>query len=277
MPIDIPTPARALGTGLLLWLAAAALPASADSRIREIDYNDRVVVRLEACYGFQTMIEFGADERIENVGLGEASQWLVVPNKRANLLFVKPGYKVSHSNMTVATDRHRYSFELVARDSEACKRGQVVYDLRFRYADPAPVVVAPAAAPEPATPVVAPMPAAEVRNRAYSFSGARENVPLRVFDDGTRTWFQWASGASAPAVFAVASDGSETLVGFTAQGDYLVADQVAPSFVLRRGEAAATLYNDGYRVPQLDAQSPQPRAVPAKRRFFLFGGKRDAQ
>lgn len=257
-----------------IGLALPALAQAADPRIRRIDYDDGAVVRLDACYGFQTMIEFGADERIENVGLGEAAQWLVVPNKRANLLFVKPSYKVAHSNMTVATDRRRYSFELVARDSAACRGGRVLYDLRFRYPQE-PAVVAQAAAtpaqPVPAQPTPPSLPPVAARNSAYSFSGARENVPLRVFDDGQRTWFSWGEGASAPAVFAVGSDGAETLVGFTAQDGWLVADQVAPKFLLRRGESRATLFNDGWKAPQLDAQSPQPRASACRRRWFGRG------
>ncbi len=271
--ISTPNPLPLLG--LALCLSAGTL--AADPRIREIDYDDRAVVRLEACFGFQTMIEFGADERIENVGLGEAAHWLVVPNKRGNLLFLKPAYRVSHSNMTVATDRRRYSFELVARDSAECRRGRVVYDLRFRYADrvAAAPADAPTAAPVPPPAAAPPVPSPPVRNAAYSFSGARENVPRRVFDDGQRTWFQWGEGTGTPAVYALAGDGTETLVGFTSQDGYLVADQVAPAFALRRGKAQATLFNDGYHAPALDAQSPQPR--PAPRRRSWFGGRGDAR
>lgn len=251
-------PAPLLGLALAAALAAPAM--AGDSRIRELAYDDSAVVRLDGCFGFQTMIEFAPDERIENVGLGDAAQWLVVPNKRANLLFVKPAYKVSHSNMTVATDRRRYSFELSAQASEACKRGKVVYNLRFTYPDepepPAlPALAAPAADAAPAE--AAPPP--DERNTAYSFTGARENVPLRVFDNGRQTYFRWVEGTTTPAVFAVAADKTETTVSFTSRGDYLVVDQVAPSFVLRRGSAVAVLYNDAYQTPALDAASPKPR------------------
>ena len=253
-----------------MGLAMPVLARAADPRIRTINYDDGAVVRLDACYGFQTMIEFGADERIENVGLGEAAHWLVVPNKRANLLFVKPSYKVAHSNMTVATDRHRYSFELVARDNEACRSGRVVYDLRFRYPHDETVAAAAAAVVSaPPAPIVPALPAPAARNSAYSFSGARENVPLRVFDDGHRTWFSWGEGSSAPAVYAVGTDGAETLVGFTAQEGWLIADQTAPKFILRRGQSQAVLFNDGWKAPQLDAQSPQQRSSSTcKRRWF---------
>ncbi len=38
----------------------------------------------------QATIRFGEDELIENVAIGDSQAWQVTPNKRANLLFVKP-------------------------------------------------------------------------------------------------------------------------------------------------------------------------------------------
>lgn len=244
----------------LATFAAATSAIAADSRMRKIAYDPDAVIRLEGCFGFQTMVEFGPDEHIENVGLGDAAQWLVSPNKRSNLLFVKPAYRTSHSNMTVSTDRHRYGFEMSARDSQACHRGNVVYSLRFTYKDePAATVLAQA----PAPPAETATPPPEQRNSAYSFSGAAANVPMRVFDNGQATYFRWAEGTTTPAVYAVAADKTETMVSFASRGDWLVVDQVAPSFILRRGNAAATLFNDAYQTPALDAGSPQPRPLAA--------------
>ena len=264
---------------LMGLLVTAALPVMADSRIREIAYDAAEVVRLEGCFGFQTTIEFGDAEQIENVGLGDASRWLVVPNKRANMLFVKPSYPSSHSNMTVSTDRRRYSFELVANASESCRPGTLIYNLRFSY----PAEPVDAVAPGDMPPVAANVDSAEVvptpaqRNSAYTFTGTRDNIPQRVFDDGRNTFFRWAEGVATPAVYAVAADKSETLVGFTSRGDYLVVDQVAPSYILRRGNAVAVLYNDAYQMPSLDAASPQPREVaekPERKRLaWLFHSK----
>lgn len=269
---------------LAALLAAAASQAQADGRIRKLAYDPDTIVRLDGCFGFQTMVEFGPDERIENVGLGEAAQWLVSPNKRANMLFVKPAYRTTHSNMTVTTDRRRYAFELVARDTAACRQGRVAYSVRFTYPQEPPalplVTAEAAAAPAQAEPAV---PPPEQRNAAYTFSGARENVPQRVFDNGRATFFRWSEGATTPAVFALAADKSETPISFTSQGDYLVVAQVAPAYVLRRGNAVAVLYNDAYQTPSLDAGSPQPRpdaraeAVAETTHRDLFGRRRTAR
>jgi type IV secretion system protein VirB9 len=258
---------------LAVALAAASSGAHADPRIRKLAFDPDRVVRLEGCFGYQTMVEFAPDERIENVGLGEASRWLVTPNKRANMLFVKPAYRTTRSNMTVVTDRRSYAFELVARDGENCRNGGVLYSLRFTYPHAAPPAAPIPALQVPPDPGAPPIPAPEQRNAAYTFSGARENVPQRVFDNGHATFFRWGEGSTTPAVYAVAADKSQTLVNFVSKGDYLVVDQVAPAFVLRRGDAVAMLYNDAYQTPSLDAASPQPRAQAEGRRHGLFSSR----
>lgn len=244
--------------------ASAPVPAhAADSRLVTRLYSKEEVVRVEGRLGVQATIAFADEEHIENVAIGDSATWQVTPNKRANLLFVKPAYRTSHSNMTVSTDRRRYSFELVARDTEACRRGLVTYNLRFTYkADPVAEILASAAVAPPPTPDAEPPPP-DQRNSAYTFTGARENIPARVFDTGHATWFRWAEGTTTPAVYAVAADNTESAVSFTSHGDYLVVEQVAPRFILRRGNAASVLYNDAYQTPALDAGSPQPRAVAA--------------
>ena len=248
-------------TALAALLYAGA--ANADDRIRQIDFNPERVVRIDACLGFQTMIEFASDERIENVGVGDATQWLVVPNARADLLFVRPTLAQTHSNMTVATSRRRYVFELSAEPTPACQRGEAPYYLRFRHTDiAAPNAHLAAASTAPDAPA-----AAQARNTAYTFSGPAENVPRRIFDDGRSTYFRWGDGAATPAVFAVAADGSETPANFMSHGEYLVVDHIAPRFVLRKGESVTTLFNDGYAAPPtLDEGSPQPRRANRRRR-----------
>jgi len=235
-----------------------ALSAQAESRIRTVEYDEAAVVRLEACVNFQTMITFGAGEHIENIGLGDASQWQVAPNKRGDLLFLKPTAANAFSNMSVVTDQHRYNFELRTASAAACRRGEVVYDLRFTYR-PEPVdLEALQNLAAPADPE-SDLPVPEKRNRSYTYSGNKELVPLRVFDDGTSTWFLWAEGVAAPAVYAVTSGNSESLINYASHGDYMVADVVARAFTLRRGDQTAVLYNDAFIVPSLDALSPQPR------------------
>lgn len=251
-----------LTTLMLLTPFAAPVQALAqgddsDMRLLTLPYNPDGVVRLEGCVNFQTMIGFGPGETIENVGLGDSSQWQVTPNKKADLLFVKPLIAHAFSNMSIVTNKRSYSFELRNAPEADCAKGRVVYSLRFAYPPDAPsgTVTAPSQPVDPN----AFLPLPEKRNTAYTYSGDVDLVPVRAFDDGVSTYFKWATGISAPAVYALNADNSESIVNYASRGDYFVVEQVARGFVLRRGDEKAVLYNDSYVVQGLDALSPKPR------------------
>ncbi len=230
---------------------------TSDSRLRTIAYQAAEVVRLEGCLNFQTMITLAANEHVENVGVGDSSAWQVTPNKRGNLVFVKPLSAHGYSNMTVVTDKRSYNFELKTAPEADCSHGRVLYELRFNYTADAPAsTVNPSRPPDPN----ANLPVPEKRNSAYTYSGAVDLVPIRVFDDGTSTYMKWAAGVTTPAVYALNSDNSESLINYATRGDYIVVEQIAKGFVLRRGEMKSVLYNDAYVVQGLDDQSPKPRA-----------------
>jgi type IV secretion system protein VirB9 len=249
---------------VFLFIMMTALPASAlaqtyepDSRLRTIDYDPAAVVKLEGCQNFQTMITLASDEHVENVGVGDSAAWQVTPNKRGNLIFVKAIAPKGYTNMTVVSDKRSYNFELRTAPASDCARGQITYELRFRY-PPAQKAGTPV---NPASPVDpnAFLPVPEKRNAAYTFSGSADLVPIRVFDDGVSTYMKWAAGVTAPAVYALNSDNTESIVNYASRGDYFVVEQVAPGFLLRRGELKTVMYNDTYAVQGLDSLSPKPR------------------
>ena len=213
-------------------------PGLVDPRIRAVAYDPDQVVRLTGYLGIQTMLEFAPDERIENVSIGDAMGWQVTPNKKANLLFLKPLDRTAATNMTVVTDRRRYVLELVVAGPKASAK-DMAYVVRFVVPAPARVAaVAPAPAAAPAAPVA--------RNTAFTLKGDAALQPIRVFDDGVATYFAWPAQADLPAVFVVGADGVEGLANATIRGDYLVVDQLAPRFILRSGKASLTVTNAAF-------------------------------
>ena len=54
----------------------------------------------------------GDDEKIETLALGDSVAWKVEPNKRGNIIFVKPVEKDAFSNLNVVTSKRFYSFIL---------------------------------------------------------------------------------------------------------------------------------------------------------------------
>ncbi len=59
--------------------------------------------------GYQLAVEFGPDEQIENVAVGDSGAWQVTPNRRGDHLFVKPIQPGVSTNMTVVTNTPRLS------------------------------------------------------------------------------------------------------------------------------------------------------------------------
>lgn len=239
----------------LIALAAAlgAAPARADDpRLVDRLYDPGQVVRVEGRANVQATIRFGEKETIENVAIGDSQSWQVTPNKRANLLFVKPLADRASTNMTVVTDRHTYLFDLIASPAHRSP----LYMLAFSY----PKELEPVAEAEPAD--AAPVESANALelaaagdpyavldptqlNFAWTTSGDERLLPERIFDDGDATFLAWPIGTPLPAILIKDLEGVEGPVNFAVRGDTIVVDGVPREIVLRSGGDAATLVNRG--------------------------------
>ncbi|MDT7933830.1 MAG: TrbG/VirB9 family P-type conjugative transfer protein [Sphingomonadaceae bacterium] len=234
---------RPLGRRFRAPVAAAAVIAAlalghppaarAEGRIRTLAYGADQIVTVSGTRGIQTMIEFAPDERIENIAVGDSAMWQVTPNKRANLVFLKPLAPGARTNMTVVTDRRRYLFDL----RTAPPRALPIYAIRFTY--PQERIELP---PPPPPPAPKPQP---TLNERWIAKGDAKLLPVRVYDDGDSTFMAWAPSAELPAVLAVGADGQEGPVNATMRDGVLVIEGVAPRYVLRIGRAVATLVNGG--------------------------------
>ena len=238
------------------------VPSAVDPRVRTVAFDPDAVVTLTGHYGYQMMIEFGADEQIENVAIGDSLAWQVTPNRRADTLFIKPIEREAATNMVVVTSQRRYAFALLAEEPRAPDDPAIIFRVRFTYQDDAPVE------PEAPQPFVPP-PAA---NSAYSVTGSRVLIPERVFDDGERTWFRWQANGPTPGLFALEADGTEALVNYTIVEGWTVVDRTAPGFVLRMGEEVTRVRNEGWQGPQPGPEAPR-QAEPPRRGFLdrIFG------
>ena len=239
-----------------LALVAVAAPAAAeDARIVETFYDAGKVVRIDGRTKVQATIQFAEDEHIENVAIGDSQAWQVTPNKRANLLFVKPLAASAATNMTVVTDRHTYLFDLVASAG-----AKPLYVLKFTYPEePKPQLAAADAATSDeiaaaSDPQAVTDPAA--LNFAWAGKGDRRLLPARTYDDGTATFLAWPAGSPVPAILIKDSSGTEGPVNFTVRGDVIVVDGVPREIVLRSGKDNATLINSGPVAPVAGIRQP---------------------
>lgn len=224
-----------------LLAAPAALPVHAqDGRLQTVKYDAKAVVKVQGRRNFQSMIEFGADERIENVAVGDSAAWQVTPNKRANMLFVKPILPDARTNMTVVTDQRTYLFDLVT----APAKGSPYYALRFTYPEglrikplPGAVETAPVLEARAAPPTAPPLRL----HYGWTAQGDAGVLPSRTYDDGITTYLAWPEKTLLPAILTPGPDGAEAPVNFATVGDVIEIDQVHPVLILRSGERKATL------------------------------------
>lgn len=224
-------------------------PGPGDPRIKQFTYDPNAIVAIKGLLGYEMTIEFGADERIENVSIGDSLSWQVTPNRKATLLFLKPMAKSGATSMTVVTTQRIYSFVLTASEPRSANDPDAMLRLRFLY--PKPPAVAASAPPPPPPP-----PRPEDFNFDYGLSGAKTLHPVRVFDDGNVTYFQFDNRNAAPAVFVIGADGKEEMANTRIQGEYTIADFIAETFILRYGKTQAEVKNRAWY------KRPKPRPAP---------------
>lgn len=226
-----------------LALVAASQPAWAqDSRLVERLYDPADVVLVSGKANVQATIKFGEDEVIENVAIGDSQSWQVTPNKRANLLFVKPLTPTAATNMTVVTTKRTYLFDLVASP-----RNSPLYVLSFTYPeDPEDEQLAAAGTASPTEIAAASDPYAVVDPAALNFAWSGEGdaalLPVRMFDNGEATFLAWPAGAAVPAILVRDDKGTEGPVNFTVRGDTIVVDGVPSAIILRSGKDVAQIF-----------------------------------
>ena len=291
------TPGRIAALALAPLSLALAMPgalAQDDPRLISHEYNAGEIVKIRGKLGVQATIAFDEAEQIENVAVGDSQKWQITPNKRANLLFVKPLEVAAVTNMTVVTNKRTYLFDLVASPRE-----RPVYMFRFTYdGRPKPVPVpappaeaAPAIAARPAEEPAAarpearqgasaafveaftslpaaepePPPATTLLSFAWQRSGDAAVLPVRVWDNGTVTFLSWSGSQAMPSIFTANESGEESAAIVRLADSTAIVQSVPSRIVLRSETASATLDNiSAKRKLALAAPQSTSTAAPAE-------------
>jgi type IV secretion system protein VirB9 len=252
--------ALALAASVSLTAIAEVAPRSGplDGRIRYIAYSKDDVVKVEASYGASTMIVFQEDEKIETLGAGDALAWKIEPNKKGNILFVKPVEKNAAANLNVITNKRQYVLLLRGEFRPVEKQ---IFKIVFRYPeDEADAKLLAEAQERAKAPNLRALDVANA-NSSYGYKGSPVNRPLAVFDDGKKTW--WRFDGEVPSFFTVDDDRNESLVNFRREGEYLVVDKVSAQWTLRHGDEATCIFNlrQGNIFEPTGLEAHRPKAV----------------
>lgn len=227
-----------IGSAMPALAEALPRPGRLDSRVRDVAYNRDNVTAIDATYGTSTMIQLQADEKIETLALGDSLAWKVEPNRKGDIIFIKPVDRNAQSNLNVVTDKRIYSFLL---RSNTHPPSQQIYAVRFRFPDDeADAKLLAVARERAAFPNLKGLNVANA-NSDYGYKGASGNKPVAVFDDGTKTWFRFEG--EVPAIYIVDAERNESLVNFRSEGPFVVVDKVAAQWTLRNGQDSTCLFN----------------------------------
>lgn len=268
----------------LSFLAAASLPSVSyaakvkppvedDRRIKTLVYDEEKIFKLTTAYGLQSSIEFEKGESVDTISMGDSVGWQVTPAGRR--VFIKPLQDGLFTNMTIITTRRIYQFDLESRPySKGKKDPGISYLVKFTYADmsagamrfaseparqAAPVMpvmpqpLPPAAAPRPLRPLppqassLPPIPKSfsQQKNFNYTLTGSPELEPLKIFDDGSSTFFKFKDGMKAsPSFMAMGAGGSVVPVIARKSGGYMIVDRIAQGFKISSGSEEVTVYNE---------------------------------
>ena len=270
MKITRPILAGLFVVGLAASALAVETPRQApdDGRIRFVDYQPFNVVRIVAALRSSVQIEFAADEDIAHAALGNTVAWEIAP--AGSILFLKPRENQPATNLSVVTTRRdgskrSYQLELTmsqgkeGREASAGAAPDTFFYVKYRYpADDAErrrqeaaQRTAVAKAGE-ASQALAFHETYGPRNWRYTAQGAEAIEPKSIYDNGKVTTMAFAGNTEIPAIFLVNTDGTESLVPKSVQGELVLVHAIGPKFILRRGHDVLCLFNEGYKPEGLD-------------------------
>ncbi len=234
---------------------AAQLPRylGSERKFRSYIYNPNDVYRYIGHYTYQGFIEFEDGETISTISMGNPSLWLF--ESLGNRLFLKPvGEDNSETNMTIITSKKVYHFELVAREAKGISDKDLIFVVKFVYPDEKDKNIVQftkvPASDDPDMRDISPY------NFNYQYTGENSVAPMKVFDNGEFTYFQFAKkNAEIPAIFTVDAQGFESLINFRATNNYIIVERVAAQFTLRNGADIVCVYNMSLYASGRESQS----------------------
>lgn len=187
-------------------------------------------------------IELQAGEKIEDVLVGDTLRWKVQPGKSlsgpgaAPHIVVKPTESGLTTSMVVTTDRRTYHLKLMSQSkgwmprvgfayqSDIAREWQAYYAKEGQRRERNTI-------PETKENV-------ERLDFEYEIDGDAPWKPLRVYNDGVKTYIQMPremAQTEAPALLVIGSSGNQQIVNYRLKKDRYIVDQIFAKAVLIAG------------------------------------------
>jgi len=236
------------------WAETGVRNTLLDGRITILEYREGQVYSINASYGRQTIIRFQKDEEFKYLDGGNLSAWKI--NHHGHMLDVMPLVFGADTNLHVSTQDRKtgevryYVFELNALDAGSNEIETWSVEFKHPKGRDLPFYRAPITPAAPSKVAIS-TPSSSVKlasmDFSYSYSGDAALIPLRVFDDGKFTYFEFADALMLPIILAVEGDDQELIVNRHEEGIYTVVQQVADEYVLMLSGLETRIHYHGER------------------------------
>ncbi|MCE3237825.1 MAG: virB9 [Gammaproteobacteria bacterium] len=214
-----------------------------DTRAKVVAFDPNQIYAIKAHYLVSTDIILGEDEIVNagDVHLGDASAWDIAISR--NHLYLKAKKFDASGNLSIVSNRYAYHFMLSVADKEQDPSADTLF-LKFIY--PSHNLAEKKLALEMVSLPSDLCTHSHKYNLQYSFTGDKEQAPLRACDDGLFTYFKFREKIDLPAIFMVLPNMQEEVVNYRMEKDYMVVERTAKAFTLRNGSTVTSIYNDKY-------------------------------
>jgi P-type conjugative transfer protein TrbG len=225
--------------------------------IQYYDYAPGVVYTAITSPGYVTTIALRVGEKLITAAAGDTTRWVVETAQSGSsegtqtLLLIKPRKAPLQTNLLITTDQRVYTLDLVSSDS-GTYHTMIAWNYPFgdvvmvRYQAAAQQIAAQAN-------VAAGLDLSKAHFNYLilkpSHSSTPAWCPLRVFDDGQKTYIQFPpkiTVTEAPPLFVIGhhnqgGNGEAQLVNYRIKGDWYVVDRLFDRAELRLGQAPQTI------------------------------------
>jgi type IV secretion system protein TrbG len=221
------------------WRAGQNTPASgSDGRVL---YAYGAGLPIVVCAPLRVcMIELQPGERITGEPqIGDSIRWNVSPamygqgEETTSAIVLKPQEPGLDTNLLITTDRRAYYLRLVSKPQDYVARVAFSYPEEQNGKKWQEHLIAQRAQALESKRDASVMPAmitAEKLNFAYKIAGANEQLrPLRVFDDGAKTYIQMRpeiQNTESPVLVVLGSDGKGEMTNYRVQQQTYIVDRV---------------------------------------------------
>jgi len=180
---------------------------------------------------------------------GDTARWFTgigdskVDGKVQKHVFLKPAKKGQHTNLTINTDKRTYHFELHSYEDT------YMAAVNFSYPQDELAELQSMRAEEAEEEKLITSTNININDLFFGYEieveeGDPNWKPVRVFDDGIKTFIQFPpilKSSEAPALFVLSSEGDTQLVNYRVKNNYYIIDRLFERAELRVGQDDQTI------------------------------------